>query len=347
MKNRSFWPVLLAVVVVALVVAVVTRGGALAASQPRYVAEVALADQPSPGDARRIWKEVSWQRLAELGEDKELFGPLHLELGADGHAFVVDYGDTTIKEFSQGKLVRTYGHGKGQGPGEFGVINDLSLGPDGTLWVADHANGRITVFDAHGAVQETLKPELRPYRLAVAGTRDFLVLQPEGADLFARFDPKGELLGTFGRLVEKQETFPLVLDGWIDPAPDGTYVYAAHFAGILGRYDRSGKPLFLVNTIDAKPLPRLVRAARGRTWVDREAEASSWSLSVAGDEIHLLAADRNGLTIDRAIDTYRLSDGKYLYSRPVPEACDEVMVGKDTVFTVTGTTVTEWRSTEG
>lgn len=347
MRNRSFWPVLLAVVMVALAVAIVSRGGALAASQPRYLADLSLTDQPSLGDARRIWKDVAWQRVAGLGEGEELFGPLHLKLGTDGRVFVVDYGDTTVKEFSQRKLVRTYGRGKGQGPGEFGVINDLALGPDGSLWVADHANGRITVFDSHGAVKETLRPELRPYRLAVATNRDFLVMQPEGADLFARFNPQGELLGTFGRLVEKQETFPLVLDGWIEPAADGTYVYAAHFAGILGRYDRSGKPLFLLNTIDAKPLPRLVRAARGRTWVDREAEASSWSLSVAGDEIHLLAADRNGLTIHRAIDTYRLSDGKYLYSRPVPEPCDEVMVGEDSVFTVTGTTVTEWRSTEG
>ena len=346
MNTRTFWFALASIIIVALVVGGVSKVGAMPELRPHLASGISIFEGGQSGQAR-VWRNTDWQRAFTLGSGQALYGPLHAEVGSGGRVFVIDYGELAVKEFRDGKPVRTYGHGRGQGPGEFGAITDLAIAPSGEVWVADHANGRISIFDSQGDLKSTLRPAFRPYRLALSTSSSFYLMQPSGADLFGAFGPAGNLQRSFGRLVEQQETFPLVLDGWIKPSGDGGFVYAGHFAGILGRYDRAGRPLFLTDTINAKSLPKLVHDSKGKMWVDREADASSWSMSVDGDEIHLLSAERNGVKVDYALDTYRLRDGKYLYSRALPEECDEIVVHDGSLFTVTATTVTQWRGTRG
>jgi hypothetical protein len=294
---------------------------------------------------RRLWRASPHRRLFTLGADRPLFfGPLRAKADDRGNLFVIDFGDFRIKQISpDGALVRTYGHGKGQGPGEFSTLNDVAVGEDGTVWVSDYSNGRITVFGGDGEIVRTLRPTPQPYRLVPFGDSSFATMLPPGSSqLFGLFDPAGRKRQEFGRFIEEQAVNSLVLDGWVEPDRSGGFVYAGLHASLLVGYGPQGRQRFATETIEPWPLPKLEENSQGVRWVDREAIPGTLSLSVADGKVYLLGYTTSGLKRMGSIDAYDLKDGSYLFSRRVPEPCSWVVVTRDAVFTVTETTVSKW-----
>ncbi len=63
-----------------------------------------------------------------------------------GRAYVLNIGDKTVRVYdSVGTLLRVIG-GPGEGPGEFVAPGDLALTADGTLYVLDLGNFRVSAF---------------------------------------------------------------------------------------------------------------------------------------------------------------------------------------------------------
>ncbi|HEV2845773.1 MAG TPA: hypothetical protein VG477_13055, partial [Thermoanaerobaculia bacterium] len=136
------------------------------------------------------------------------------------------------------------------------------------------------------------------------------------------------------------------LDGFVEPdGPEG-FVYAGMFTGVLASYTQDGKPRFLVETIDPRPLPRIMRDSR-ESWVDQGADYSTLSLSVADAGIHLLSYMRSGVKRVGTLDTYDRGSGAYLYSRRVPGPCNWAFVTGDHVYTVNHATITKWKLPRG
>ena len=69
---------------------------------------------------------------------------------ASGNVLISDgYCNARILEYTQdGKRVKEWGS-KGTGNGEFVLPHDVTIGPDGTIYVADRENGRVQWFDAN------------------------------------------------------------------------------------------------------------------------------------------------------------------------------------------------------
>jgi NHL repeat len=347
LKTRSFLTLLGILIVVGIAIGALGRNPGLTEHEARVGDDLA-ALKASP-DRERIWQDVRWQRAFALDSRQKLYGAFDLAAGPGGQLYVADFGDQSVKEFdASGTLVRQYGEGRGQGPGELASITDIAIGPGGELWVADHSNARITVFGRDGRVRSTLRPAVRPYRLAVYPDGGYALMQPLGSkNLFGILDSRSALRASFGRFLADQESYPLLLDGWIRVTPDGRLVYAGHFDSLLAVYGRGGDRRFVTRVIDPKPMPKLVSDSDGRAWVDRDAAPSTWSFSVSGDEIHLLSAERDGVEVASALDTYSLRDGSYLYSRHLPEDCDEMAVVGSDLYTATSTTVTRWTRNPG
>ena len=345
--SRQFLPLLLTFVLLSLLVALLKKGAE--EFYPQLLGEEGGPQRQARTE--RVFKvaEVPSKILTIGGDEHEplLYGPLQMKLTPEDHVMVVDYGDLLIKEFSHGgELIQTYGAGKGQGPGEFVSITDFFTTADGEVWVVDSSNGKIVVFDRRGAILRTLKTELQPYRLLVDPADGILLmLPPLGPRLFQRLGPTGEKLESFGVLIENQLRDGLILDGWIEPDLTGAFIYASRYAGLLAAYSMRGERRFLVRMIEPPDLPKLLQDAEGRRWVDREALPSAGSLSVAGDEIHVLSPFLDGLQRKGAIDTYSLSDGSYLYSRRNPEPCYQVVMTEDSIYTVGDVTITKWHRT--
>lgn len=346
MKNRSYVLVFLSLIVGGVVLGSFIQGREIIRLQPALAAsggDVAIRGQAA---GKRVWKPQPTRRLFTLGGgEKPLFyGPLRLKVDPQGRLFVIDYGDFQIKEISEGgELVRTYGKGKGQGPGEVTTLNDVVVSDGQTVRVADYSNGRVTTFDRQGQLLGTLRLNPQPYRMALFPDQSFAMMQPPGSrELFGLFTRDGRLKKTFGRFLEDQAASSLVLDGWLESLPAGGFVYAGMHTSFLAAYDTEGRSLFAVRTIDPQPLPKIEKSSKGVKWVDREAVPVALSLSVAGDALHVLSSFPSGLKHIGAIDTYSAADGSYLYSRKVPENCQWVSVSGSYLYTVSETSVSQW-----
>ena len=83
-------------------------------------------------------------------EDYIFHRPFDVKVAADGKIFVLDWGDSTFKIYdNEGKYIRTI-CGRGQGPGEFQMLVNFSVGSDGNIYVMDSMNHRVAVLDELG-----------------------------------------------------------------------------------------------------------------------------------------------------------------------------------------------------
>lgn len=110
-----------------------------------------------------IWtEETAWRVIEELRigsvqeEGPDLFGQVRsLAVDPLARIYVVEAQSQEIRVFgSDGRHVRTIGR-KGGGPGEFQRALHAAFGPDGRLWVADPANGRVSVMDTTGSLVDS------------------------------------------------------------------------------------------------------------------------------------------------------------------------------------------------
>lgn len=294
---------------------------------------------------QRIWRPALRQIAFRVGGESYstvLYNPGSLRSDDAGNVFVLDYGDLRVKKFSpHGELLQVYGKGKGQGPGELVNPTDFAIGDDGRLWVCDPTGGTISIFASSGALERVLRLADRPYRLVLKGDGGFIAIpQRAGEFLFQSYDADGRPGKPFGRLIRDQVRNSMVLDGWLAPAPDG-FVFASNRAGLFAAYDTRGQLLFLAESLDPKPLPRVITDSAGGMRIDSKAGLSALSLSTLGDEVHLFEhVEENGRKVG-IIDTFR-RDGAYAYSTRVPEPASSVLVTEGSLYTVRNGTVTRW-----
>jgi hypothetical protein len=293
----------------------------------------------------RSWWPPPDERVLTLESSDEtiLYGPLRLHVDADGSLFVLDYGASQVKEFTpDGRFVRASGAGVGQGPGEIATPTDFTVTAAGEVVVADPTNGRLTVFGESGELARTLKLERPGYRLSPAPDGGFFILFELAEMTFGRVDSTGKLVDAFGVLLDDQLRKGLLLEGFLTETPNQGFIYAAHYAGLLAAYDREGRNLWVVETLDRQPLPRLLQDADSM-WVDREAHRSALSVSVSRRGVHVFSYVEGGLDPRPVVDTYRLADGTYEGSWEVPERGRAVVVTDEALFVVKPTSISQWR----
>jgi hypothetical protein len=297
--------------------------------------------------SQRSWKSIPrvavW-RIRSEGGTPFFHGPINFKVDVNGRVFVVDYGDLSIKSFSpDGQFLRTFGNGRGERLEEFGSITDLSVDPDGRVFVVDQKNGRITIFNSSGGFIKALRLRM-PYRVItdpISGEM-IVMLPPDSSYLFGLFNSGGKLLRSFGRFLEKQEENGIALDGWIEPTDGGGFVYAPLYTGFIASYTGKGELRFWRGTLRPNSLPKVVKGTQAM-WISGDAEISAQSLSVDGRKIYLLSSITNGLKKIGTVDAYDIMDGRYLYSRRLPERCTQALVRGDYFFTATENSVTKWR----
>ena len=173
------------------------------------------------------WRLVEDLRIGAVdGAGPEVFGnvlSLSLAVDDEGRMFVLDGQANAIRVFApSGAHVRTFGRA-GSGPGEMRGPFLAGWGPDTTLWIADPANTRYTVFSRDGAYlashRRAIGFSMRPWPGTI-GTDGRIY------DIGIRFGPRSEhVLVRVDPLTAAADTFPL-------PAYDGGQFHLLNAAGL-------------------------------------------------------------------------------------------------------------------
>ena len=145
--------------------------------------------------------------LSAFGGSDKFERPVHVAVDADSrYAFVVDTGGVgtdlhriRVLDIVTGELAWDIGH-RGTGEGEFNLPKDITIGPDGRLYVVDSSTFRVQVFEADGTYVHTFGSiGVRPGQFSrpkgVATDPDGNVYVTDAAfGNFQIFNPAGQLL---------------------------------------------------------------------------------------------------------------------------------------------------------
>lgn len=138
---------------------------------------VALTTGGSLYDAL-LFKVEPLLTLQENLTDQEtiLFNPNAIQVGPDDRYYVCDAGNGRIAVFSpEGEYERSLGR-RGEGPGEFRLMNLQSL-HDGILSVFDYSSQRTTHFRTDGTIADIFSSPIGGYALWLDRTREGTYLQ--------------------------------------------------------------------------------------------------------------------------------------------------------------------------
>jgi DNA-binding beta-propeller fold protein YncE len=149
--------------------------------------------------------------MRSLGESSMLYKPAGLAVTPDGtRVYAVDIGGSSSNEHKivvldgvTGKRLPDIGK-RGSGPGEFNLPRDITIAPDGSLYVVDGGNFRVQKFDKDGKYISTFGSIgrqsgqfSRPKEAGVDPSGNVYVIDTAFGN-FQIFNPEGKLLLAIG-----------------------------------------------------------------------------------------------------------------------------------------------------
>lgn len=298
--------------------------------------------------SERAWRAISGERIWVIGDEESeiLYQPALLKADKRGNLYLVDYGDFKVKMYSpDGAMLRTFGTGRGKGPGELLNPTDFSVTETGELWVLDDRNARITVYRADGSIHTHVPVLGLPSRIALLGNGTRFVLCPSPSrreNLFELFSKNGQSVRTFGKFIADQAKYSIALDGWVIESKPSEVVYAFMRAGYIVSFDSTGRLRYYRETIDQVPFPQVRESGRSVSLLP-DAPLSALSINIEGEELYLLSHIASFAAKVGVIDVYSSHDGSYLYSFKLPEWATFVHVGKEFIYSLGDTTLTKWK----
>jgi len=164
------------------------------------------------------------------GMTSDLFeGPADVAFDKDGNIFVADgLGNARIAKFTRdGVFVKSWGS-RGTGNGQFHTPHSIQVDAAGNVYVADHGNGRIQVFDNNGVYKRSITGIGDPEAICITrGPRPVLYSSnsnpaddfDHGGDI-TKLSLDGKVLARFGRAGKRLKEFGGVTG--MDCRKDGT-----------------------------------------------------------------------------------------------------------------------------
>lgn len=295
-------------------------------------------DAAAPGE-RRI-AHARWDTLWSVGggvQDSILLQPWRIAASGD-RVYVFDGAAARVLAFSarDGSVAWMSGQ-KGSGPGEFKMVRDLEIGPEGRPMLLDVGNGRITTLDATGAVH-------RQTRLGSVGYVDQFAPLADGRAVLLTQHPDSAIAiaDTSGGIVQRlglpwkefADLHPLVRQGNLASGGDSRWAFGFGLGdgwfGFTGTRPDGGKRPY----IERAEFPQVVEKREGGTVTTQLASytpCSACSMTIDGTDFYVLFGGR---TDNRraVLDRYDLRTGRYRESLVLPAKTTEAAVADGTFF---------------
>jgi hypothetical protein len=196
-------------------------------------------------------------------------------------------------------------------------VADIAVLQD-SLWVADLLGSAIHTLDRTSGRWKTSTTDVAPYRIEpFFPGQESVVMRIGTSRLFdITSNPNGEVLKTFGRLVNDQKMHALALDGFVARS-GGSIVFTGKHLGILASFSKEGGLNYLIDTI-APPERPIVMNRNGKRWVHRTPIQASISIASDADGVYVLTSRKWRMQLRYFIDLYRAKDGGYYKSLILP-----------------------------
>jgi len=294
----------------------------------------------------RVWDPWGWRKLRSIALSGSLEGPVYPHIAADDSLVVYDAPNYAVRRISPAGVMRE----SIAIPAEVFLrttvsLTDVAPAEDGAIIWGCNPNGNITGFDRAGRVLYTLPRTARGMRLAVF--RDRLIATQVGSEhLFGAYTKEGRTVAQFGEVLEEQPNSLVLTDGWLAAdASQQAFYYAPRYDGFLASYKINGASMFLVQTIDALPLPTLGRRADGGVNYPTLLASVSY-IAARGDKLYVLV-NRGGVVGEPSaepttLDTYSARDGSYLSSSVMPGRYIGIALGHGVGYTIGAAGVDIW-----
>jgi hypothetical protein len=135
--------------------------------------------------SQELWKNKITAVLKEelrigsddLDQEQYIFGIINdIKIDKNECIYILDSANFRVQKYSpEGKFLRTFGKGRGEGPGEFLRPKFLTVDHRNNIYVADINQMRITMFNPAGDVIKTMKTKGQP-AFMIAGDKNELYL---------------------------------------------------------------------------------------------------------------------------------------------------------------------------
>ena len=291
----------------------------------------------------RTWHSTKAERLRRRTDGGTmLFQPLAVRGDSSGVHYILDYGDTSIKEIdTDGNVAYKWGNGFGEGPGEFLNVTDFRVASDRRMWVLDGSNRKLTRFNPDGSVFNTVTFPHAVIRLAVREDRSYYTIgfgmkSNQSSGLFDFFDLNDSLITSFGQIVEDQAISFLTLDGSIVSVGDDV-VYSPYYHNFIARYSDTGELIYARATIETgdRSLALASRSVEdGTGYRLRDGVKFHSELSYSDGNLFVVALNDSKSTGQTILDVYDAEDGDYEYSFSLDEMYPRAAVALPFVFAV-------------
>ncbi len=231
-----------------------------------------------PAELGQPVKAVAPTRILDAHSDVK--APRGLALDSAGNLYIADTGHHQVVELSpEGKVIRTLGK-EGTGPGEFGTVEDVAIGPDKKIYVLEAPEQtRIQVFNPDGTLDHSIKGEWCSPAGFTVGPDNMIYVADTCNSRISKYNPDGTSLAEFRGSDDPTQRFEQPVD--VAVAADGK-IYVADLRHRVMELDPKG-------TIQ-------------HTWpahVGGNLGASN--LALMGNTVYLTDPDQNTVTaIDRA-----------------------------------------------
>lgn len=195
---------------------------------------VNMPPEPDGGPASVLVEEIRIGTVDGVGPSS--FGQIKgLVVTLDGRIVVLDAMAQEIRTFSpDGRHLVTHG-GKGAGPGELEAAFGLMKDPNDLIWVPDHSNARMSVFDPHTGFRESYPLRLFRRGFIWGGImgKDGRILKPS----MTLGPPRKNLLRVYGSDMTLVDSLPWPDDPVVDPEdPPGAFFWEAPNGRASGYY---------------------------------------------------------------------------------------------------------------
>ena len=280
-----------------------------------------LAAKPRQS-ATRTFRSDQWDTVLTIGgnaHDTTLLRPRLIAMGR-GKVVAFDYGDRAVKAFDRGgRMLWRLGR-RGSGPGEFQGAFDLDVAEDGSVWVLDPDQNRLTVITDEGALDTVLHPSTELISAVAPLTPGAVVLTRQINPFWLRLDREGRRLATGRFPASSLEGIPhFARHPLAASSSRGEWVVVFPYGNLLLVY-RGDQLRCMERLIDARGFPSMPVDSLPFTL----AALAVW------DSVAVVLADGGGPDRLRILDTYSLQTCAYRETFRLPRRFSALAVDGDT-----------------